>query len=130
MGKPIPGELGKFEVADAPRALLPEEKIWPAIAAWTKWSGAHRSCDVCGRLVLQMGMERAPRVQPARYLRKGPNNELFVCSGHALVLRPEDERVEREAAERRELTAQMQTRRAAAKASRPTRRPRRSELAS
>ena len=119
-----------FEVADAPRALLPKEKIWPAIAKWTRWTGAHRACEVCGRLVIQLGLAVAPRAQPARWRRKGPNGEMFVCTPHEQVLHPEDDRVEAEAQQRRELTELARTRRAAAGTGRPRKSTKRSELAS
>lgn len=105
-------QLGLFEVPDAPRALLPAEKIWPADAAWTAWRGAHRPCDVCGRLVLQLGVQGAPAVQPARWRRKGPNSDLFVCNGHAIELRPHDEAVTARLKQLREQPAKPAPRRA------------------
>lgn len=75
------------------RALLPAEKIYPADATWTAWKGAHRPCDVCGRLVLQMGVQKAPAVAGARWRRKGPNDDMFVCSPHKEELKPKDDEV-------------------------------------
>lgn len=88
-----PERLAMFEVPDAARPLLPDERIFPADATWTAWKGAHRPCDVCGRLVLQMGMDKAPRPAAATWRRKGPNGEMFVCSPHQGELKPADDKV-------------------------------------
>lgn len=106
-------QLGMFEVPDAPRALLPPERIWPAIAKWVRWRGAHQACDICGRLVLQLGMAVAPAARPARWTRHGPNNKLAVCEMHKLELKPRDDEVEAGAMQQRELVAQQQVRRKA-----------------
>jgi len=82
-----------FEVEAPRRALLPAERIYPADAKWTAWKGAHHPCDVCGALVLQMGMAAAPPVAGARWKRVGPNRTMMVCSPHMQELKPEDDKV-------------------------------------
>lgn len=86
-------QVAMFEVEAPQRALLPEEKIYPADAKWTAWKGAHHPCEICGLLVLQMGMQAAPPVAGARWKRKGPNRDQLICSPHMQELKPEDDKV-------------------------------------
>lgn len=98
-------QLAMFEVPDAARPLLPAERIFPAEATWTPWRGAHKACEVCGRLALQMGVQKAPAVAPARWRRKGPNGDMYVCSPHQGELKPADDAVKARLTAMRELAA-------------------------
>ena len=88
-----PAQEALFEIKDAVRPLLPAERIYPGEAKWTAWRGVHRPCEVCGRVVLQMGVNVAPPPMPARWKRQGPNGDMWVCSSHQMVLKPADDEV-------------------------------------
>lgn len=82
-----------FEATPPGRALLPEERIYPGEATWTRWKGSHQPCGICVRLVIEKGIGQAPPIAPGTWKRKGPNGDTFVCSPHMQELKPQDDAV-------------------------------------
>lgn len=75
---------------------MPAAGIWPARATWVVYRGAHQACGVCVMVIHEKGIEKAPHPRPARWKRKGPNNDLLVCSAHKVELEPKDKGAEQQ----------------------------------
>lgn len=71
-----------FDLVVPPTELPPlkEQRFGAVDTKWTKWSGAHRPCDDCVTRIHERGVEGAPPPGEARWRRKGPNGELFLCN--------------------------------------------------
>lgn len=99
-----------FGVAGAPEFIEPKQKIWPAIAKWTDYRGAHETCDVYKQLVHEAGdVSTVARHQPASRKRTGPNGIMLVCANCATTLKTRDDMAARQRKERVEYQQQVRT---------------------
>lgn len=71
-----------FDLVTPPDVLpeLREPRFGALGAKWARWDGTHRVCEDCAQRIHERGIADAPAAMPARWRRKGPNGELFLCN--------------------------------------------------
>lgn len=87
------GLLGGLKIDD-------KTAILPALARWTRYTGARKPCDACVQRIHRLGVTNAPAPAPASHKRIGPNSTLLLCNEDGQTLKTEDDRVAREAGTR------------------------------
>jgi hypothetical protein len=107
--------FAREEAAQPGQVPMPEDAWGAAEAKWTPYKGRHQPCADCVALIHERGTAAASYPAPARFRRKGPNDEILVCVVHAEERRRYDAGAKRLAKARAEIASHEQR---AARASR------------
>jgi hypothetical protein len=91
----IDDALALFPREQGERAAAPmPDGLYGALGTkWTKYGGVHKPCEYCVQLI-HHGGGRHP--EPARWRRKGPNDERLLCNDHGEQQRRLDDKVTQE----------------------------------
>lgn len=90
---------------DALFALIQEPVVLPALAQprlgavgakWTRYTGAHRPCDLCTQRIHEQGVDKAPAPFPAAHKRVGPIDTKLLCNVDAEEWKRKDAAAEAE----------------------------------
>jgi hypothetical protein len=101
-------DLLPFDVEDGTGLVWPtREKIWAGIAVWTAYRGARRLCDICVKVIHELGVTQASAPMPATMKRKGPNGDGYHCSRHGHFMKQADVKAEADAKEARARNAHL-----------------------
>lgn len=73
------------------RPPLQEPRLGAVGTKWTRWTGAHKPCDLCVRLIHERGVAGAPPPASARHKRVGPNDTLMLCAEHGEEMKRKDD---------------------------------------
>lgn len=91
-------DLALFELLEPapPRpAAVKEPRLGAINTKWTKYSGVHKPCDLCVKVIHEQGVASAPPPRSAAWKRVGPNDTLLLCSVDAEEQRRKDKEAEK-----------------------------------